>query len=107
MTKTTELVETIRLSYLEDEPNYQYVEQVLMYIQIARLDFKLVDNVLPLFLHYIKIPSQVSNAENIFIGLCAFFQVKPAHYLAYLTGRSELDIEHSRLEAIHYLSKME
>eukprot|EP00834_Sanchytrium_tribonematis_P001271 NODE_29_length_37665_cov_1.081563.p33 type:complete len:111 gc:universal NODE_29_length_37665_cov_1.081563:2705-3037(+) len=87
--------------------NYEYIDQVLQYIQLGRLDCDQLINVIPFFVQYAQVPGQVPNCENMFIGLCAIFEVRPTQFLAYLTGRTNQDVYNARRYAVEYMSKVE
>eukprot|EP00835_Amoeboradix_gromovi_P002193 NODE_118_length_18907_cov_0.436251.p10 type:complete len:111 gc:universal NODE_118_length_18907_cov_0.436251:376-708(+) len=107
LAKTWSMHQQVSESFDPNMENYEYIEQVLQYIQLGRFDNKQLENVMPLYHKYTADSSRVPNSENIFIGLCAAFSVKPDHFLAYLSGRTVEDIEQARQYAIHFLSKME
>ena len=105
--KTLSAQHALGTSFDPSMMNYEYIEQVLSYIQLGRFDNEQLQNVVPLFLKFTNETHQIANCETIFVGLCSAFQVKPDHFLAYMTGRTLEDVEHAKQCAIHYISKME
>ena len=103
--KTWSAMEVIERAFDPMMPNYEYIEQVFQYIQQGRLDLEQLENVIPYFLKFTKVPGQIPNSENMFIGLCATFEVRPIHYLAYLTGRTIEDVEYTKQNAVNFISR--
>ena len=90
-----------------DMANYEYIEQILQYIQLARFDFDELENVMPFFLKFTTDSNLITHAEKMFVGLCAAFRIRPDQYLCYLTGRTDADVDDARRCAIRYISKID
>ena len=73
---------------------------VLDYIQVCRLGIEELKTILAIWLPFHDTPY----SEVIFVGLIVFLELRPIHYISWLTGRSQEQIQDSLEYAVQFIN---
>eukprot|EP00834_Sanchytrium_tribonematis_P004575 NODE_233_length_12044_cov_0.738803.p8 type:complete len:112 gc:universal NODE_233_length_12044_cov_0.738803:8109-7774(-) len=103
LSKSENIINHILEKFDINSNGFEYIEPILYYITVGRLGFETLNPIVDILIDYVNRTNQLNYAENMFVGLCVVYQIKPLHYLQYLTNRSAVELKVAGEQAGYYM----